>query len=303
MKKNIFFLLGLLLITLSVVSLQSLVKAQLSGQSLEVSPPSQELQVDPGQTKTVKAKLTNKSNDTLPIAAHIEDFSASGEEGQVELSAGGTWSVVSWTKVTPTRFTLGPGESKEVTATISVPKDAAGGRYGSFVFGVEANPDTTQSAAALSQQIASLFLLRISGPVNEKLSLEQLSAPKLSEFGPVPFLLRFKNEGNVYTKTYGLINVSDMFGRKVSDIVVTGTNVFPSSTRNIYAKLNKKFLIGKYTATAVMYYGTSQPDTLTSTVTFYVFPLRLFIPVAVLLLICFLARKRLKKALKALFGK
>lgn len=278
------------------------VTAQLSGQSLEVSPPSQEISIDPGQTITVKAKLINKTSDSLPIAVHIEDFSATGDEGQVALSTESKWSVTAWTTVTPSSFTLVGGETKEVTATIKVPNNAAGGRYGSFVFGVKSEVNG-QTAAALSQQIASLFLLRISGPVNEKLTLEQFSAPKLSEFGPVPFGLRISNQGNVYTKTYGLINVVDMFGRKVEDIIVPGTNVFPQAVRNIHPSLNKGFLIGKYTATTVMYYGTVKNDTLSATINFYVFPVRIAIPIFTLLLIIFLIRKRLGKALKVLFSK
>jgi len=279
-------------------SVKDWVRGQVQGQTLEVSPPSQELNLDPGKTIEVKANITNKSKDALKMTAHIEDFTASGDEGQVALSQGGTYSVTSWTKVTPNSFTLPAGGTQEVTASVTAPKDAAGGRYGSFVFAVK--PGTSSgNEAIVSQQIASLFLIRLNGPVNERLAITKMSSPTFQEFGPVSLDLTFANTGNVHTKTYGLINVRDMLGNKVADIVVPGTNIFPDASRIVKASLNKTFLIGPYTATALMYYG-SQNDVMTAQTTFYVFPLRIAAIILVVIIVLFIFRKRIRKAFKAL---
>lgn len=275
-------------------------QTQISSQSLEVSPPSQELDADPGKTIVVRAKLRNTSHDTLPIKVHIEDFTASGEEGQVALTNGGTYSVMSWAKITPDHFTLKPGTSQEVEATIAVPTTGAGGRYGSFVFSV--TPETKPGNAVVAQEIASLFLLKISGPVTENILLTSFQAPKFSEFGPIPFAMKFTNTGNIHAKTYGLVNVSNMFGRKVEDVVVRGTNIFPGANRVVRANLNRKFMIGNYTATAVMYYGASTNHTLTATTSFFVFPVRLVVAIIIVILLLYAMRKRLKKTLKVLFS-
>jgi len=115
--------------------------------------------------------------------------------------------------------------------------------------------------------------------------------------------MNFTNNGNVYVKTYGLINVTDMFGNKVADIIIPGTNVFPQANRMIQASLDKHFLIGRYTATAIMDYGTIKNQSNYATTTFIVFPIRIAGGVILLLIILFLLRKRLGKALKALGGK
>jgi hypothetical protein len=290
----------LFVVVLLIVSLHQYVIAQSQGQGLEVSPPSQDVSVDPGKTITVTAKLRNPGSKTLPIKVSIEDFSAQGEEGAVAIGANSKYSITSWTTVSPDQFSLAPGESKTVTATITAPSDAAGGHYGSFVFSVVPPNANKNTAASISQEVASLFLVRVNGPVNEKLILKGMSAPAFSEYGPVPFTLDFKNEGNVHVKTFGLINVRDMFGNKVDDVVVTGTNVFPGAERLIQAKLNKQFLIGSFTATAVMYYGTQNQNLLAET-SFIVFPIRITIIIIVILVILYLIRKRLKKATKALF--
>ena len=300
-KKKLWLLLVPFFVLSGIIflSVQEFVTAQITGQGLEISPPSQEGIVNPGETKIITAKIRNPGSSKLPISVHIEDFLAKGEEGQVELTSQSPYSVISWTQVSPEKFELAPGESKEVTATIKVPSDAAGGRFGSFVFAVQ--PDAPEgTAATVSQQVASLFLLKVSGPVDEKLTVKTFNAPKFSEFGPIPFDININNSGNVHVKTYGLVNVTDMFGNKVSDIVVKGTNVFPQAERNVKASLDKPFLFGKYSATALLYYGEKN-ETLTATTTFFVFPVRIALVIIAILLILFFMRKRFKKAGKALF--
>lgn len=303
MRKKSFIIVSVFcLFVIASVVVNKFATAQSEGQSIEVSPPSQEITVDPGKTTVIKTKLRNRSNNTLPVKVRIEDFTAKGNEGQVELSSNSPYSVVSWTKVTPNSFNLEAGQEQEVTATITIPSNAAGGRFGSFVFGVQ--PETANSnAATVSQEIASLFLIKVTGPVDEKLTIKSFKAPDYAEFGPVPLEINFANSGNVHIKAYGLINVTDMFGKKVADIVVPGVNIFPDAERLVKASLDKQFLFGPYTATALMYYGSNETQSLNATTTFFVFPIKIAAGAIIILFLLFLMRKRFKKAGKALFGK
>lgn len=298
MKKKI--LIGsfiVILVTAVFFTARPFVTAQVAGQGLEVSPPSQEIIADPGKTTTVKAKIRNRSNTSLPIQVHIEDFTAKGDDGQVALTTDSPYSVASWTTVAPSSFTLGAGEEQEVVATITVPEDGAGGRFGSFVFGVQPETKEGENTASVSQEIASLFLVRISGDVTEKLSVTGFSAPSYNEFGPVPLTLQFMNAGNVHVKAYGLINVTDMFGNKVADIVVPGVNIFPNAERNVTTTLDKKFLFGPYHATALLYYGSTTQN-LSTTTSFFVFPTRIVVGIVVVLLVLIVLRKRMTKKKK-----
>lgn len=271
-------------------------------QSLEVSPPSQELKSDPGKVITAKVKLRNRGNDAINVKVRVEDFTAAGEEGQVALVEKGPNSITSWTRLEPDAFALKPFESREVTATISVPTTAAGGWYGSFVFSVGGGTGVG-GTTAVAQEIASLFLVKISGPVTERLSLVEFSSPSFVEFGPVPFTLKFENAGNVHVKPFGLVNVRNMFGKTVQDVVVAGqANIFPGASRVVSVDLNKKWLIGPFTAQAVLNYG-SKNDSLSETTTFFAFPVRVAAAAALLLLVVYLMRKRITLALKALMGK
>ncbi len=305
-KRNNIILTGLIVITLGVVgTLVPVVRAQFetAGQSLEVSPPSQELKdVVPGSTITIRSKIRNRSVNSLPITVRIEDFVASGEEGQVALTDKGPWAVSTWTSLTPKSFELKPGETREVAATVKVPSTGvAGGRYGSFVFGVERTSDAP-GTAAVSQEVASLFLLQIKGVIEEKLSVTSFSAPAFLEFGPVPFNVTFKNDGNVHVKPGGVIAVSDMFGRKVSDVVVTPTNVFPQASRIVKPLWESTLLFGQYTATAIIYPMGDKGQPVTMNTKFIVFPVRIAAVLVFVGLILYMSRKRLGKAMKALFG-
>src|SRR3990167_10127248 len=80
--------------------------AQQSGQGLEVSPPSQEIIVNPGQSTTIRTKVRNRSNATLPIEVRVEDFTATGEQGQIELDANSPYSVKNWIKLSDSSFSL-----------------------------------------------------------------------------------------------------------------------------------------------------------------------------------------------------
>ena len=299
----------ILVAVFSIIVVTSFVVPRVAGQnagseqSLEISPPSQELIGDPGKTITVKAKVRNRTNTNLPIKARTEDFIAQGESGQVALVEKGPWSVSNWTTLTPSEFTLKPGEVKEVTGTVRIPASGAGGgRYGSIVFAVT-GASSGPGSASVSQEVASLFLLRINGPVEEKLSIEQFSAPSFSEFGQVPFQVNYANAGNVHLKPQGLISITNMFGQKETDIVVESANVFPQAKRTVTTNWNKQLLFGKYTATAILYTGGSKNETVTAVTTFTVFPVRIAALIGLALVAIYLMRKRLSKAFKALAGK
>ncbi len=273
-----------------------------SKQSLEISPPSQEVKSEAGTTIAVKSKIRNRSDRAVKIRVRIEDFTSSGQEGQVAFVNNGSDSLTNWTVLDIDSFSLRPNESKEVLARVTLPEDVAGGHYGSFVFAVDGG-DPGPNAAALSQELASLFLVRVGGAVSEELIMTDLEAPKFAEFGPIPFVLKFKNSGNVHLKPFGLLNVRNIFGKTVKDIVVRGeTNIFPGASRVIRVSLDDKYLIGPYTVQALINYGEKN-NFLTMTTTFFAFPARILVVILLVIFILYKGRKRIVKAYKALAGK
>ena len=292
---------GILTLALFVLILLPSVMAQLpsSSRGLEISPPlKDDLRVDPGKTVEHKVKVTNKSTADINIKVRVNEFTAAGEGGQVALKEDS--ALASWVTFTPESFALKGGETKEVTLSINPPANAAGTYSGSVVFSVVG--DTTPGAAAVSQEVASLFLVTVNGPTNEGAMIQKISAPQFVEFGPVPVMIEFKNTGNVYVKPYGLITVTDMFGRTVKNVVVKGQNILPNAARVVTENIDTKFLVGQYKTTAILYYGAKN-QSLTATTTFWAFPVRIVAIAAVVLVGLYLIRRRLAKALRALSGK
>jgi hypothetical protein len=306
LSNRVALILSLVAFSLTVTVLPSLTKAQtgIEGRTLEVSPPQQELAIDPGKSNQIKVKVSNPSQEELAIKVRVEDFTAKGEEGQVALTEGGQYSITNWVTFTPSEFSLKPGQMQEVDATINVPLGSGGGRYGSLVFsatGVAAKIAKGEQAI-VAQEVASLFLVNVNGPKIEKLTLDTFSAPKFLEFGPVPFTVSYTNSGNVHLKPQGIINVVDTFGKKAAGVVVGGFNVFPGAKRTVNPTWDQKMIIGKFTADAVIYTNGTNNDTLTGTTTFIVFPVRIAAIVILILIVLVLMRKRLSRAFKIMAG-
>jgi hypothetical protein len=290
----------ILILTASIIRSLSAQPAN-TQQALEVSPPTQEVKADPGQTITITATVANKSETTLPISVRVENFIAAGDEGQVALTETGPWAVSTWTTISPDEFSLKPGERKDVTAKISIPQGEAGGRYGSFVFSI-AGAQGENTATSLSQEVASLFLIRLSGDVNEQLTLKSLTAPEFSEFGPVPLVLTYENTGNVHLRPRGTITIKDMLGRIIGFVHADATNIFPGATRKVPLTFPKKLLIGRFTAEAAVRSGGTNRQELLAQTTFIIFPVRLAAIILMSAIVIFLLRKRIIKALKILLS-
>ena len=149
-----------------------------------------------------------------------------------------------------------------------------------------------------------LVLLSVAGEVTENLLVKEFSAPSFVEDGPIVFLLRFENLGTVHVRPKGFISITNMLGKKEADIAFPQKNVLPNSIRKLEVSWDPGFAIGKYTATLVANYGTNNLP-LTAVVTFWVIPwkkiLVVFIVNFIIITILFLARKRIRLALKILF--
>jgi hypothetical protein len=275
-------------------------QAENKGQVLEVSPPSQEVTGDPGKTIEVSTKIRNNSQITKKFNVRIDNFVASGTEGQIALTEKSPYAVSNWASLSPSTFDLPAGKSQEVTARITIPAGSAGGRYGAFVFSVVGT--SSPNAAALTQEIASLFLVKVNGPVTEKLSLTSILAPFFSEFGPIKLNMVFQNSGNIHMRPRGVITYKDIFGRTAGSSVMPVTNVFPGADRQVPITWDKKFLIGYFTAIADIKSGGNSNQNLSATTKFIVFPVRLVVIVIIVVFIIYLLRQRLLKALKALMG-
>lgn len=285
-----------------------------NGQAFSISPPLIELKGDPGQTVTASIKLTNISTTELLMKAQFNDFGAKNETGEPNIIFDDTqatnYSLRHWIGA-PSPFLIAGQQTKTIDFPITIPADAEpGGHYAVIRFTGTA-PELEQNGVALTASIGSLVLLQVSGTVDEEASVAEFftATPQFAktgffETGPVTFVERLKNDGNVHVKPTGTINIFNTFGQKVHSMRVNSdpsdqTNppksVLPNSIRRFDQTWDNGFAFGRYRATIELNYGQNSHPLFAST-TFWVIPYKtVLIGLASLIALFLLARWAIKK--------
>jgi len=310
-KNGIKLLVSISTFVLVGTFIYSHVKAQAPPEAgLSISPVVFELNADPGDTITNQVKIYNPTEFSQSVKMLVEDFAPVGEEGQVVLDEpdeNSTYSLAKWTSVSPTDFDLGARDQQIVTFSVVVPPDGEpGGHYGSIVAFISGGGDEMKGTAVGSKR-GALILMRVSGRIEENLSINTFSAKSFNEYGPVDFDLKFENIGNVHVRPAGFITITDTWGKQVSQLDIPQYNVIPDSIRQAGPVWEEVDLMGRYTATVVANYGSGSKETITAVTTFTVFPWKkgLIIGGGVILVLFLMikGRGRIKRAFKVLFGK
>jgi hypothetical protein len=297
-------------ILLPAVLLHAPVHAQSTdaANGLQVTPALVELNGEKGKTYNVELKVLNVTGSDLAFTSAVNDFAAKDETGAPSILLNETTpsptSIQTWVSaISP--FTLNAHQTQTIEATISIPENAEpGGHYGVIRFSGTA-PSVTQTGVGLSASAGTLFLVRVAGDITEHLNLITFEATdptsgtphNLFENGPITFLTRFQNTGNVHVQPTGKIVVHDSFGNAISTLDINDEkgNILPSSIRRFTSTLNQKWLFGRYTADISIAYGTTGGAIVEST-SFWVIPWKLIlICLAILATLIYVLRFAIKR--------
>ena len=274
-----------------------------NGQALEIAPPVVYLDVNPGQSIKTQIFLRNVSSGDLIVKGQANDFVASGEDGTPKLildndTSNDPYSMKSWVSP-PASLLLVPKQIKTMNITINVPKNASpGGHYGVIRF-TATPPSLEGTGVSLSASLGALLLLTVKGDIKENLSLKELSVNQngktgsLFQSGPLNFVERIQNNGNVHEQPTGQVTITNMFGKKIAglNVNVPPKSILPSSIRKFEEPLDKtvignKRLFGRYTAKMSLTYGANR-QVLTGSVSFWVIPYKLIIAVIIIIIALF----------------
>jgi len=309
-KILIFGLIGLFALAVSLsIHAQEAVQVGTGKVGIQVSSPIYNFGIEPGKSAQEKIKIRNVSDTTQTFYPEVFDFKPAGETGTPQFLTGiedesYTYSLASWINISREGITLKPNESAALNFTINVPKTAeAGGRYAGILFGT--TPSKAEGAqVAISNKVGALVLVRVAGDAKELANLKEFSSPKnFYEYGPVDFVVRVENAGNVHVVPKGTIEIKDTFGKKVSSLAVNegNGNVLPDSIRR-FDKENgvltwkpQGFTLGRYSANLLLNYG-SPAKQLSATLTFWIVPWKLLLVIllaiiVLILLLVFLIKK------------
>jgi hypothetical protein len=273
---------------------------------LQISPAIIEVNGEPGKTYTVQIRVTNVTASDLSFDSTVNDFTSKDESGAPSIDFDGVLpasaSIRSWVGVID-NFTLEALESKTLSVTLSVPNNAEpGGHYGVIRFSGRA-PTIEGSGVGLAASAGSLMLVKVAGAVEEDLELLTFQTAQNNtwagffKYGPVDFVMRFENKGNVHVKPTGQIEIRDMFGNKVDTLEINTTrgNVLPNSIRKFQSTLDKQWMFGRYTADLRVAYGTTG-QAIVKSIDFWVIPYRLIVGAIILLAtLIFISRTIIKR--------
>ncbi len=216
-----------------------------------VGPAKVELLVSPGGTVVTSIEVENRTGRTGIYEFSFEDF-VGGSDGNVALLGDekSQFSLKDFVSVESSSITLKHGDRVQVPVTVSVPQGITpGGKFVSLLVSsrVSTPTDSSESSGAkVVGRVAVLFFVTIAGDVDEDGGLESFRVARDQKFvrgDEVVFQVGFENRGNVHLNPYGVITVRNIFGKKVSEIIVDPWFVLPDSfrTRDISLSTDGKF--------------------------------------------------------------
>jgi hypothetical protein len=256
-----------------------------SALGLSAIPPRLEITAKPGEVVTKELKLRNEAATTRTITTNVKDFIVSDTDGtptQVDSAdIDNRWAASDWVHLSPTSFSLKPGETKGLTVSIIVPEDAApGGHYAVVLHNPQNEAVLSETGSSIETNVGTLLYITVPGDVRQEARLDKFSAPKFSEFGPIPISTAITNLSDIHIAPKGSIKITNWFGGTTSDIPLPTFNIFPYTNRLFDTTLPQKFLFGRYKAQLNAAYGTAG-GLVTGVIYFWVIPWRIILLVII----------------------
>jgi len=287
--------------------------------AVTVMPPILEnIVVEPGSVYEASFTIINETDVPQKYYFNTKNIFAQGEEGKAGFVAQGEeneYGLASWIEFNNPHLVIMPNEDMAVDFKINIPKDAEPGGHYAAMF-TSTLPPEIQEGVGLGENTGVLLLVTVPGDIREKAELMEFSlasGKSVYTRPPIEFLIRIKNEGNVHFKPKGNITISGWAGEKA---VINANSfegrVLPDSIRalhpvwkgpkekgNFWQELKNEwnnFGFGRYNAHLEMEWGT-KGEKFISNVKFWLFPWRVLLVGALIVIILIVLIRRYNKAI------
>jgi hypothetical protein len=256
-------------------------------EGVQIKPAIVEDKAKPGDTFQFTLTVTNIAPVAKTFYLSAQDIKSVDEQGIPVFSSDDQvtqYSLSTWIALPQSSIQLAAGEAKTIPFTVHVPAGAGPGSHYGGVF-LDARPPKEQATgAAVGMKVGSIVSIRIAGDIAEEARLREFSTDKLIYGEPtVAFHSKVENLGNVLVRPLGLIEVTNMFGKKIATMRVndSGASVFPTQER-VYTNdwAYEDFAFGRYQAVVSLVYGDEARKTISGTTSFWVLP---FKPIMIIL--------------------
>lgn len=284
-------------------------QGQAPGSGLSVSPPLNQFTLRPGESDNLVMNIKNITTDAVIAKPAVNDFKSDNLTGNPQIITDPNEQSPNSIRRFISNLTdiqLAKGEQKQVSITIKAPSNIPPGAYYGIIR-YKAVPTLTPSNAgngqvALTASVGSVVLITVPGNIRDQIVLKALhvyAKKHDSSFftdKPDQYGIEVKNLGNGFAQPFGVIEVTDMFGKKVYTQQFNDTkpraSVLPGSNRIFQQGMKNINKPGRYTITASLVYGADN-TVLATKKTFWYVPLWLLLTILVVIGLLVLGTYRL----------
>ena len=187
------------------------------GFTFDVTPTVIQVTVPAGGSSAGKISIKNVGTEDLQLSGRVMDWKYAGQEGEKKFFPIGAlpYSCSRWVSFSPPTLALKPGETKEVSFSLAVPKNAQGGYYSTIIFrGMGKVQPQGGVTVNLAIEMGSLILVEIDKTQNLKGVIKDFTV-NTPQGRPLEVKVRFKNEGNVRVEAKGRLSILDKDGNAI----------------------------------------------------------------------------------------
>ncbi len=217
----------------------------------------------PGETKSDEVIVTNRSDKPVTFKVYAVDAIPTNNGGIALLKeTDKKEGVGSWISFPFSQFTLASKEREIIPFTIKIPQLTDVGEHwgGIAVENMETIKGEGQFAVNLVQRAALMITETVPGTIIEKLDFTNFYHAIME--GKVCFYFVMENSGNVHLRPTSLLEITDVFGRKVETMELENLGtVLPKKSSTVPVVWEETPKVGYFTAVASINYAGEKTPT------------------------------------------
>lgn len=222
----------------------------LSGAALEVNLLEVDLGVVPGQVHPFSFIVRNETDVPERLTVYVGDWDRD-ELGGNRFYPPGTISrsLAPWLTVTPSSFTLGPGATREIQGTLTVPRTATVGAYWGIVF-VHGEPRPVVQGGT-TVMVAKRIGIKVYATVGSPRPQGEVRRLEFRGLNPLWLVVEFANSGLANLREVRVdVQVYDARGELLAHVKPTPVPCLPGGVRWIVAETELRPAPGTYLVVA-----------------------------------------------------
>lgn len=218
LKQNhkLLLLAGLLFSTLATIL--SFTPSYAYDNYIQISPTTEDIELEPGQTYTGKVRVQNVGDNTFEYKMSAQPFIYSDDNYTISMGTkkenSAYFDISEWVTFSQDTGTLEPHTKDTIEYTIKVPNDApGGGQYMGIIASLEESRDDGNNGANIKtvSQVADLIFGKVSGETNECAKIHNINVNSFMFEPPMNATSLVEDCGNVHMYATYIMKVFPLF--------------------------------------------------------------------------------------------